>query len=159
MTTPSLCPRIAPATIPEQFVKMGNYASATTSCRTGVPKGSVLGPLLFTAYVSPVCGVIESFGVGYHQFADDTQLYIRLRTQNLIATLDNFSACSAEVQRWFLTNGLQLNATKPEVALFGTRQQLQSVGALVQTVDVAGAVLPVASAVLYQSPSNLSLSA
>jgi len=33
----------------------------------------VLRPLLFTAYVSPVGELVESHGVSYHQFADDTQ--------------------------------------------------------------------------------------
>ena len=41
-----------------------------------MPQGAVHGLLLFTAYVAPIGRVIESFSIGYHQFADDTQLFV-----------------------------------------------------------------------------------
>ena len=56
----------------QQYVKIGQHSSALFHCRSGVPQGSVLGPLLFAAYVSPVGSVIENFGVRYQQYADDT---------------------------------------------------------------------------------------
>jgi len=56
----------------QQFVKLGRFSSSTSPCTTGVPQGSVLGLLLFTAYVAPIGDVIQSFGVSYHHFADDT---------------------------------------------------------------------------------------
>ena len=45
-------------------------------CNCVVPQGSVLGSVLFTAYVSAVGELIESYDMSYHHFADDTQLLV-----------------------------------------------------------------------------------
>ena len=37
-----------------QVVKLGRHSSATVCCNPGVPPGSVLGLLIFTAYASPI---------------------------------------------------------------------------------------------------------
>jgi len=110
----------------QQFVKLGQHSSAMMRCQCGVPQGSVLGPLLFTTYVSPVGDLIEGHGVSYHQFADDTQLFIALNANDAMPALHRVAACSSAVRQWFLQNGLQLNADKSEVVILGTAQQLRA---------------------------------
>ncbi len=103
------------------YVAVGNSRSDTWICHEGVPQGSVLGPLLFSSYVSPIARIFDRFDISYHQYADDTQLYTAVRSSEDTSRL---LMCVEEVTRWFLINGLLLNASKTEAIAFGTRQQL-----------------------------------
>ena len=125
-----------------QYVKLGRHRSSTVKCTSGVPQGSVLGPILFTLYTAPVADVITSRGVSYHQYADDTQLFYALSASEIDTSLTVVEECSRAVKRWFLENDLLLNAEKSEVMFVGTAAQLQKTDH-VQSVNVADAVLPV----------------
>jgi len=107
-----------------------------------VPQGSVLGPLLFTAYVTPIGRVIESFNIGYHQFADDTQLFVAVDMPDTLTSLSRTTECLNAVQRWFLENDLLLNGRKSETIMIGTTVQLKSADVATTTVSIAGASLP-----------------
>ena len=59
-----------------QKVSVGKSFSKDRPLLCGVPQGSVLGPMLFTLYTQPISKIFKRFGVMYHLYADDTQIYI-----------------------------------------------------------------------------------
>ena len=58
----------------KQFVSINGFASNTLSIESGVPQGSVLGPLLFLLYINDLHVAIKHCKV--HHFADDANLLI-----------------------------------------------------------------------------------
>jgi hypothetical protein len=110
-----------------QTVMFDGVHSPSSPCTLGVPQGSVLGPILFTLFITPVTNVITSHGVSFHQFADDTQLFISVDPKSPNISLDTLNICSQDVLNWFTHNGLSLNPSKTEVLIMGTRQMVHHV--------------------------------
>ena len=57
-----------------QYVSLSNHCSDFAPVHTGVPHGSVLGPILFTMYIKPFTAIIDSHSIIHHSFADDLHL-------------------------------------------------------------------------------------
>jgi len=102
------------------FVQVGCSTSCQQPCIASVPQGSVLGPLLFTAYIPPIGRVVGGLGVKHHEYADDTQLYVDITDRG---SLDRLSRCISCLQHWFLRNRLLLNGSKSDAIIIGTAQR------------------------------------
>ena len=57
-------------------VKVKGKSSKLIKLQYGVPRGSVLGPLLFSLYTAPTEAILRKHKVRYHKFADDLQIYV-----------------------------------------------------------------------------------
>jgi len=79
----------------------------------------VLGPPLFTAYISPspIGRVVGGLGVKHQEYTDDTQLYVKIIDIGSLDRLSRFISC---LQHWFLRNHLLLNGSKSDAIIIGT---------------------------------------
>ena len=113
--------------------KVGDYKSDPVTLKQGVPQGSVLGPILFSLYTSPIGNIYRKHNVNYHGYADDTQNYPSFSPNipgNETTCLTTLQNCIQDIWIWMRTNLLKLNDDKTEFMIIGTRQQLHKAGKL-----------------------------
>ena len=103
-------------------VSYDNALSEEKSSFTGVPQGSILGPLLFVVFFNDI--VLNLKHSKIIKYADDTVIYFG--HQDFIVIEKNLSDDLDNLSSWFNENELMLNMKrgKTELLLFGTPQRL-----------------------------------
>ena len=103
-----------------QSVKLDKYTSSHKLLQTGVPQGSILGPLLFLVYINDLPSIVNCDAI---LFADDTNLLFY--DHNLDSLIRNTNQQLATISKWFQINRLSLNIQKTKFTIFHKpRQQL-----------------------------------
>ena len=92
----------------KQCVKINNYSSNFLDVLSGVPQGSVLGPILFNVFFNDFFWVFEKANV--HNYADDNTLTCFAKTiEDLVKDLEDESQNAIT---WFLNNKMIVNPDK-----------------------------------------------
>ena len=110
----------------KQYVQFNNCNSSHSAITTGVPQGSILGPLLFIIYMNDISEVTNKFH--FTLYADDTSLIEPICT--FTTDLKNYTEASNTINQelklitdWLCLNKLSLNAKKTKTMIFHHRQR------------------------------------
>ena len=121
----------------KQYVEYNNAKSDTLNINTGVPQGSILGPLLFIIYINDFSQASKLFN--FIAYADDTTLTSTLSCFGHNATVGDrerkINAELGKIDEWLKINKLSLNIKKTKFMIFAMPTKKYQVP-LIQLNDV-----------------------
>ena len=104
-----------------QCTEIGNTQSKLDFIKSGVPQGSILGPLLFLLYINDI--VLSSDVFKFILFADDTSLFYSHKNKTEAIKIINLEL--SKISQWLAANKLSLNVGKSKLLIF-TNQKIKS---------------------------------
>ena len=94
-----------------QYVDYNEQLSDTITLCSGVPQGSILGPLLFSIYINDLPSVLSS---SYHLYADDVQIYKSCKINEIYECVQSLNNELVKISEWVKNNRLTLNVRKSQ---------------------------------------------
>ena len=125
-----------------QRVCLAGSSSSLAPVVSGVPQGSILGPILYLIYTFDLCRPLRY--CRYHMYADDTQLYYSFRSDDCLSAQDHINEDIVCLLEHATKHCLTVNASKSSVVVFGSEPAASFVRDSLR-VTVNDSVLEVAS--------------
>ena len=100
----------------KQYVHLNGSDSSHLTIMTGVPQGSILGPLLFIIYINDLhksCSNLSPI-----IYADDTTLYGKMSTYGNQNAATEINKELVKISNWLKINKLSLNVSKTKFMIF-----------------------------------------
>ena len=89
----------------------------------------MLGPYLYVTYILPLGDILRRYGMHFHIYADDTQIYVTFDIKDEEDTkkaIVHLETCIAEVRAWMAANYLCCNYDKTELLILGSPHNLKN---------------------------------
>lgn len=140
-----------------QIVRIGNTLSSSAFLTTGVPQGSILGPLFFVIYTTDI---LNQINIPHHAYADDTQIYYSFKAGNTITVQNKINENLHNINKLSIRHNLTLNPKKCMVLYFGRKNTLNKLGMI--KIVINNETLPIVESakslgVIYDSNLKFSL--
>jgi len=119
----AMCVFVSPVLNPSWCIN--TTLSGRLPVASGVPQGSILGPLLFNIYVNDLPLVPEHCAP--QCYVDDTKLLMSFHLQDQSSVMDKMNKDLLKIRNWCFYNQLLLNPDKTKLVIFGSRQMATKV--------------------------------
>ena len=106
----------------KQSVYVDGKTSTKSIITTGVPQGSILGPLLFILYVNDLPLLMNKQSIT-ELFADDGTIHTSGKTIDIVK--DSLQVSLDQADKWSISNGMVIHPKKTKSIVITTRQKHQ----------------------------------
>ena len=115
-----------------QYVQFESCKFDLLEIKTGIPQGSILGPLFFSILTNDIVNSSRKFS--FLMYADDTTIYFNLEDFPAINREQEINRELEILNIWFQLNKLTLNVDKTKCMLFHKRRAVPPINMSIKNI-------------------------